>query len=137
MGRQIDSEVDLLLERLIKRSADTNSFISQEVQKCLNTLAISANPAKVFDKLGSYRESKSCPVKESIVTTLLFMKENERIREKETSKLAESLAYYLADGQVEVRSKAKNGIVELANALGDWYRALRGKINPIYFKSIC
>ena len=28
MGRQIDAEVDLLLERLIKRSADTNSFIS-------------------------------------------------------------------------------------------------------------
>lgn len=38
---------------------------------------------------------------------------------------------------MEVRSKAKNGIVELANELGDWYRALRGKINPIYFKSIC
>jgi hypothetical protein len=36
-----------------------------------------------------------------------------------------------------VRSRAKNGIVELAKALGDWYRALRGKINPIYFKSIC
>ena len=47
------------------------------------------------------------------------------------------MAYYLADGQIEVRSKAKKGIVELANELGDWYRALRGKINPIYFKSIC
>jgi hypothetical protein len=36
-----------------------------------------------------------------------------------------------------VRSRSKNGIIELAKDLGDWYRTLRGKINPIYFKSIC
>ena len=29
MGKQIDAEVDILLEKLIKRSADTNTFISQ------------------------------------------------------------------------------------------------------------
>lgn len=28
MGRQIDAETDILLEKLIKRSADTNAFIS-------------------------------------------------------------------------------------------------------------
>lgn len=48
MGRQIDAEMDLLLERLIKRSADTNAFISNEVQKCLNILTNSATPAKVL-----------------------------------------------------------------------------------------
>ena len=63
MGRQIDAEVDLLLERLIKRSADTNSFISQEVQKWHNISAVSASSNKVFDKLGSYRESKSTHIK--------------------------------------------------------------------------
>ena len=48
MGKQIDPEVDILLEKLFKRSADTNSFISQEVQKCLNCLALNASPIKVF-----------------------------------------------------------------------------------------
>ena len=76
MGRQIDAEVDILLERLIKRSADTNSFISHEVQKCLNSLAYNASPNKVFDKLAPYRDSKSGPIKEAIVTTLLSMKDN-------------------------------------------------------------
>jgi hypothetical protein len=65
------------------------------------------------------------------------MQENEKIREKEYGKLAESIGYYLQDSQVEVRAKAKQGIMELSKHLGDWYRALRGKINPIYFKSIC
>lgn len=63
MGRQIDAESDILLERLIKRSADTNVFISQEVQKCLNSLAMNATPSKVFDKLATYKESKSGPIK--------------------------------------------------------------------------
>lgn len=63
MGRQIDAESDILLEKLIKRSADTNSFISQEVQKCMNTLALTAAPNKVLEKLATYKESKSGPVK--------------------------------------------------------------------------
>ena len=74
--------MDLLLEKLIKRSADTNAFISHEVQKCLNSLALNASPHKVFEKLAPYRDSKSGPIKEAIVTTLLSMKENEKLREK-------------------------------------------------------
>ena len=69
--------------------------------------------------------------------TILAMKDCDKLKEKEAAKIAEALAYYLADSQAEVRSKAKTGIVELAKELGDWYRALRGKINPIYFKAIC
>lgn len=137
MGRQIDAESDILLERLLKRAADTNSFISSEVQKCLNTVANNASPLKVLEKLSSYKENKSGPIKEAIVITLLSMKDNDKIREKDYTKLAEAMSFYLADGQIEVRSRAKSGIIELMKQLGDWYRALRGKINPIYFKSIC
>jgi hypothetical protein len=39
------------------------------------------------------------------------MKDNDKIREKDYPKLAEALAFYLADSQIEVRSRAKNGIV--------------------------
>lgn len=63
MGKQIDAEVDILFEKLIKRSADTNAFISSEVQRCLNVLATNATPGKVLDKLSAYRESKSGPIK--------------------------------------------------------------------------
>lgn len=100
MGRQIDSESDILLERLLKRAADTNAFISSEVQKCLNVVANNASPTKVLDKLSSYRESKSGSIKEAIVITLLSMKSNDKIREKDYTKLAEAMAFYLADGQI-------------------------------------
>jgi hypothetical protein len=49
--------------------------------------------------MATYKENKSGSIKESIVVTLLAMKDCEKIREKEASKLAESIAYYLADGQ--------------------------------------
>jgi len=39
------------------------------------------------------------------------MKDSEKVREKEHCKLAESIGFYLQDGQAEVRSKAKQGIV--------------------------
>ncbi len=52
-------------------------------------------------------------------------------------KLAESFAYFLFDNSQEIRNKSKTGLVMLCQDLGDWYRALRGKINASYFKSIC
>jgi hypothetical protein len=82
MGKQIDNEMDIVLEKLIKKSADTNVFISSEVQKCLNTLCVNSTPSKVLEKLAAYRESKSTSVKEAIVNTLLCMKDSEKVREK-------------------------------------------------------
>lgn len=80
MGKQIDPEMDLVLEKLVKRSADTNVFISSEVQRCLNTLGNSASPTKFLEKLAAFRDSKSSSVKEAIVDTLISMCSNNRIR---------------------------------------------------------
>lgn len=55
MGKQIDSEMEVILEKLVKKSADTNVFISSEVQKCLNTLAVTTTPIKILEKLAAYR----------------------------------------------------------------------------------
>lgn len=46
LGKQIDPEMDLILDKLIKKSADTNIFISAEVQKCLIALSHACTPAK-------------------------------------------------------------------------------------------
>lgn len=70
------------MEKLIKKSADTNAFISNEVQKCLNTLSVNATSSKVLEKLACFRDSKSSAVKEAIVIALTSMKDNEKIREK-------------------------------------------------------
>ena len=52
------------------------------MQRCLNTLGIHSTVTKILEKLAIYRESKSITVKEAIVNTLYFMKQNEKIKEK-------------------------------------------------------
>jgi hypothetical protein len=66
----------------MKKSADTNIFISSEVQKCLNVLSLNASPGKLLEKLLIYKESKNYAVKDSFINTLLIMKEDEKIRSK-------------------------------------------------------
>ena len=51
LGKQVDPEMEIILEKLMKKSADTNVFISSEVQRCLRSLSIHATPAKFLDKL--------------------------------------------------------------------------------------
>lgn len=47
------------------------------------------------------------------------------------------MASFLNEGQQDLRSKAKVGLSEICNSLGDWYRMLRGKISSASFKLIC
>ena len=47
------------------------------------------------------------------------------------------MTIFLSEGQIDLRSKAKSGIIDICNKLGDWYRFLRGKVNSSAFKLIC
>ena len=57
----------------MKKSADTNVFISSEVQKCLRTLSLCATPSKVLEKLSIYKESKNFAIKDAFLNTVLIM----------------------------------------------------------------
>ena len=137
VGKLIDPEIEMVLEKLMKKSADTNVFISSEVQKCLNALAVNATPSKVLDKLSIYKESKSNSLKDALIKTLIAMKNDEKILAKDYSKLCENFVSFLNEGQQDLRTKAKTSLTEICKYLGDWYRALRGKIQASSFKQIC
>lgn len=47
------------------------------------------------------------------------------------------MAFFLNEGQQDLRMKAKSGLIDICKSLGDWYRMLRGKINSSAFKLIC
>ena len=47
------------------------------------------------------------------------------------------MAMFLSEAQLDLRAKAKSGIIEICNHLGDWYRMLKGKVNSSAFKLIC
>ena len=55
LGKQVDPEMEVILEKLVKKSGDTNVFISSEVQKCLKNLSIHATPSKIIEKLMAYK----------------------------------------------------------------------------------
>lgn len=59
----------------MKKSADTNIFISSEVQKCLKTLSLTATPIKILEKLNIYKDSKNFAIKDAHINTLLIMKD--------------------------------------------------------------
>lgn len=46
------------------------------------------------------------------------------------------MAIFLNEGQIDLRTKAKNGIIEICTNLGDWYRYLRGKVKASTFKQV-
>lgn len=51
LGRQMDSHVDIILLPVIKKAADTNSFIAEEGRKALCALCHSCSEIKVFSSL--------------------------------------------------------------------------------------
>ncbi len=63
IGKQVDSDMELIFDRVIKKAADTNVFISAEVQKTMGTLAIEATSYKILDKISHFKENKSIPIK--------------------------------------------------------------------------
>ena len=53
--RQIDSEIDNIFDKVIRKAADTNVFISAEVQKVVKSLCIEASPIKIIEKINQFK----------------------------------------------------------------------------------
>lgn len=74
-------------------------------------MSLHATPSKLLEKLTTYKESKNFAVKDAFITTLLGMKNEEKIRSKEYGRLAETMTLFLNEGQLDLRAKAKTGII--------------------------
>ena len=70
LKRQLDSDLDLIFSKLIKKTLDTNSFISQEVKKALLAVCSNAHDVKVVNLLTNTHISRAIPVKTAIVNIL-------------------------------------------------------------------
>lgn len=66
----LDSEVDTILLRLIKKSNDTSQFISEEVRKCLVSLSQNCSDTKVIPVLSSLNNQKANSAKINICYSL-------------------------------------------------------------------
>ena len=70
LKRQLDTEFDLIFSKLIKKSLDTNTFISQQVKKALVTVCTNSNETKVINLLNTSHMSRAIPIKIAVANIL-------------------------------------------------------------------
>ena len=67
----------------MRKTLDTNSFISEEVRKTLILLSTNCSESKVLSILNTYHSSRATPIKVTIVFILEEMTEKTKIVEKD------------------------------------------------------
>ena len=66
----LDPELDSIFAKLIKKTLDTNSFISEEVRKTLISVCSNCNESRVVTLLINSHTSRAIPIKLAIVNVL-------------------------------------------------------------------
>ncbi len=66
----LDTELDLIFSKLIKKTLDANSFISEEVKKSLVSVCSNSNESRITNLLIGAHTSRALPIKIVIVYIL-------------------------------------------------------------------
>ena len=70
MKRMLDSDLDAIFTKLIKKTLDANSFISEEVRKTLISICSNCNENRVVPLLINSHTSRAIPIKIAIANVL-------------------------------------------------------------------
>lgn len=123
LKRCMESYLDPLIKILLKKSTDTNSFISDEADAALMAMTKNCQDTKVLNILILHsNQSKASAFQlrickclaalvESLGNSILFFKDND--------KLISALASYMSDANQEVRSTAKQSFKGISQAIMD------------------
>ena len=118
----LDSEVENLLTRLVKKSMDTKNIISEEVKKCTAALCLNCSDNKILPTLLAFKDTKSAPCKASMAYCFEAMVEKNGakiIQIKDFDKFLICLANLVCDGSLEVRQGAKRAFALMIKVVGD------------------
>ena len=121
LSRLVEPELEIILNCLLRKSADTNIFISGEAEKSLFIVCRYINESKVVNILFQcINNSRSSQVKAK--AALCFQKtfENKKSeikKSKDLQKMMNTLAIFTREASAEVRSNAKAALNLLANIL--------------------
>lgn len=66
----LDTDLDTLFSKLLKKTLDTNSFISEEVRKTLNSVCSNCNESRVVTLLTNSHTSRAVPIKIAIINVI-------------------------------------------------------------------
>lgn len=134
--RALDPDIEAITDRLLRKVADANTFISEEARRALITLATHLSENKVLQVVAQHRDSKTVPVKEALIAMLAAMIQNDKILRKEHARIAELLVHFLGEGQLELRSKARTAILEMCRGLDGWQGKLKSGLSSESYRTV-
>jgi hypothetical protein len=117
-GKNLEFELESIINTLIKKGNDTNVFISAEAEKTLLSMCASWNEQKVLTTLSSHANNRSALVKEKVAKwweQIIIKLGNKFSNFKDKDKLIDHIATYLSDASQEVRNNAKQAFNHLSN----------------------
>lgn len=108
LKKMLDPELDSIFAKLIKKTLDTNSFISEEVKKSLASVCSNCNEGRVVTLLTNSHTSRAIPIKLAILNVLEAIAFLPKFYEKELERIVAILVDFLGEGSLEIREKAKS-----------------------------
>lgn len=115
--KDLDVNLDLVLQVLLKKATDTNHFVSEQAEKALTMVCHACTETKVLNCLQSM-DGKANMFKQKVVLAHCFLIEKLGVRIKsfkESSKLIKHVVCMLSEGAQEVRNQAKIAIIQIKN----------------------
>eukprot|EP00347_Sterkiella_histriomuscorum_P009023 403342823 len=125
LKRCIEPQLDALCKVLLKRSSDTNTFISEAADKAMLSMCQNCQDTKVLQII---LQSNLIKV---LGNSILFFKDND--------KLLSQVANYLSDACPEVRLIAKQSFIDLSQSImgyNDREKLLQRVLNEVQLKKV-
>lgn len=107
----MDLFLDPIFLKLFKKAQDANTFIVEEVRKCMTSLCTYCTTAKVCNIIISNSNAKAAPIKTKVALCLdkvLEKKDYNAYLLRENPKLVSVMSSYIMDGSAEVRNLTKD-----------------------------
>lgn len=121
LNRLVEPELEIILNCLLRKSADTNIFISGEAEKSLFIVCRCLNEGKIVNVLFqclSNSRSSQIKAKSALCFQKIFEKNKGEIRRnKDLLRIMQVLAGFTREASAEVRSNAKSALNILAGIL--------------------
>lgn len=135
LKKLLDSEVEPLIMKLIKKGSDSNVFIVEEVRKCLLAVCQNCSEFRIIPTLLNISNAKAISTKCNICYCFEAIIERNGAKFssiRDYDKVVTTLANYMLDSALEVRTAARRlfgKLLESAMSKGDIERILQRTMN--------
>jgi hypothetical protein len=114
--KSMDPFLEPIFIKLIKKAQDTNSFIIEEVNKCIKSLCSYCTNSKIVNIIINNSQSKSIPIKLKIAYCIdkIFEKDNYNLSLiRENQRILGVMGNYITDNCQEVRGLTREVFVKI------------------------